>query len=69
MVYSGFVQGTDGTLLVNPDFLLTPKYIIRNWNCSAWVIMGHVMSHLVEALRYKPKAAGSIPVSVTGILH
>jgi hypothetical protein len=31
--------------------------------------MDHVMSQLVEALRYKPKAAGSIPVGVTGILH
>jgi hypothetical protein len=69
MIYSGFVQGTNETFLVNPDFLLTPKYIIRNWNCSVWVIMGHAMSQLVEALRYKPKAAGSIPVGVTGILH
>jgi hypothetical protein len=31
--------------------------------------MGHVMSQLVEALRYKPKAAGSIPVGVAGIFH
>jgi len=31
--------------------------------------MGRVVLQLVEVLRYKPKAAGSIPVGVTGIFH
>jgi len=66
---SGFIQSSDGTFLVNSDFLLTPRYISRNLNCSVLVIMGHVVSQLVEVLRYKPKAAGSIPVGATGIFH
>jgi hypothetical protein len=31
--------------------------------------MGHVVSQMVQALRYKPKGAGSIPFVVTGIFH
>jgi hypothetical protein len=31
--------------------------------------LGHTVTQLVEALRYKPKVAGSIPDSVIGIFH
>jgi hypothetical protein len=33
----------------------------RNWR--------HAVAQLVEALRYKPKVAGSIPDGVIGIFH
>ena len=29
----------------------------------------HAVTHLVDALRYKPKVAGSIPDGVIGIFH
>ena len=31
--------------------------------------LGHAMAQLVEALRYKPKTAGSIPDGVIGIFY
>ena len=31
--------------------------------------MGHAVAQLIEALGYKPKAAGSIPDGVIGFFH
>jgi hypothetical protein len=31
--------------------------------------MGYAVAQLVEALRYKSKVVGSIPVSIIGIFH
>jgi hypothetical protein len=33
------------------------------------LLLGHVVAQLVEALRYKPKIAGSVPVGVIGFFH
>ena len=34
-----------------------------------YLIWGHAVAQLVEALRYKSEVAGSIPDGVTGIFH
>jgi len=36
---------------------------------AALLSPGHAVARLVEALRYKPEVAGSIPDGVTGIFH
>jgi hypothetical protein len=33
------------------------------------MLVGHAVAQLVEALRYKPEGAGSIPDGVIGIFH
>ena len=42
---------------------------MTSFGVSTVVELGHAVTQLVEALRYKPEVTGSIPDGVIGVFH